>query len=111
MFGFKSKKDEIIETQDMLIDELKKQLNKPQKEIITALRVPENEVYMSGMSHFYHDESAKWFFYQTERNILAKLKETKEYEFFNGMLNAIDLIRSSLQEIDSEYQKMRPKNG
>lgn len=111
MFWFKSKKDQIIEKQEQLITELKSQLNKPQKEIITALQVPENEVYLSNMSHFCHDENAKWFFYQTERNILAKLKETKDYEFFNGMLNAIDLIRQSLIELDLEFQKLRSRNG
>lgn len=111
MFWYKSKKDKIIEKQEQLINELKEQLNKPKKELITQLNVPENEVYLSNMSHFYNDENAKWFFYQTERNIITKLKETKEYDFFNGMLNAIDLIRLSLQDLDSEYQKLRVRNG
>jgi hypothetical protein len=111
MFGFKSKKDKIIEKQEQLINELKEQLSKQKRETVTHLNVPENEVYLSNMSHFYHDENAKWFFHQTERNIISKMKETKEYEFFNGMLNAIDLIRVSLQDLDTEYQKMRLKNG
>lgn len=111
MFWFKSKKDQIIEKQEQLIEELKAQVKKQKpQEIITSLQVPDNEVYLSNMSHFCNDDNAKWFFFQTERNILSKMKETKEYEFFNGMLNAIDLIRSSLQELDYEYKK-RSKNG
>lgn len=115
MRWFKRKKDkllEIIEKQEKLIALLQEDNKKKPKEIVTILKPPSQEnmeVYLSEISHFCNNNSVKWFFYQTERGFLAKMKESKELEFMNGMLCAIDVIMESLRDLDEKFKQVQSK--
>jgi hypothetical protein len=110
---FENKYKVIAEDYKKLCDDLRKELS-DKKEVITVIRPPRQEAseeYLACMSSFFNNQYVKWYFFNTERAIIAKFKDGNEPEFCRGALSMIDVVLSDLSNMDLEYKKLSARAG